>query len=228
MPDSPSTEVVRTLKFLVKGLSSLFWSLPLIFIISIHTAIAGMPEPFSFFPILASITLFLYSLHQLKKFKQDKNGWQNAVDKAFYASFIMLWLCPYLHWWHKVPENSHITLAVNLYIVFGLISMLFLNKALALLVVYLPDETIKTDTQIFSDLNRQFIVSVLVIFIIFVVLDKFTDLKYSILPRNFLLGGRSLWLLTFSILIIVSITMGLVWKIKEFIFSSVFSQNCQS
>src|SRR6266704_2607636 len=142
MSDSaPNADLLRSLGRLVRGLSALFWGLPVALIVCFYTSTAEGPKSYGMLPPLAATGLLVYGLWQLGGFQKQERVWRNALDRARVLSLVNFFLSPFLYWWNRVPGQSFFLAMV---IVFALSALLFLgsiNQVLQRLGAMLPDET---------------------------------------------------------------------------------------
>src|SRR5437870_2488815 len=131
MPDSvPNAELLRSLGRLVRGLSALFWGLPIALIVCIHTAKAESLKSFGIAPPMVSTALLVYGLWQLGDFQKQERVWRNALDRALIFSLINFGLSPFLYWWNKVPSNTFFLISVIFMSMSGLLFLSSLNVVL--------------------------------------------------------------------------------------------------
>jgi hypothetical protein len=91
------------------------------------------------------------------------------------------------------------------------------------LAAMLPDETLRTETRVFGNLNQSLLTAILILLAMFFVLQRFDDVPLALKRILEVMNMLRLWLLVFLILLPMAMTMTLIWKIKEVIFASVFS-----
>src|ERR1051326_415233 len=109
MTEAPPAELLRALGRLVRGLSSLFWGLPVTLILCYYTASADGLTPFGVLPLLPPLLctgLLVYGLWQLGDFQKQERVWRSALDRTRILSLINFGLSPFLYWWHRLPANS--------------------------------------------------------------------------------------------------------------------------
>src|SRR5882724_8906537 len=83
MPDLvPNAELLRSLGRLVRGLSALFWGLPIALVVCFHTAKAESLRSFMIVPPMATTGLLVYGLWQLGDFQKQERVWRSALDRA--------------------------------------------------------------------------------------------------------------------------------------------------
>ncbi len=107
MPDAaPNAELLRSLGRLVRGLSALFWGLPIALIVCFYTAKADSLKAFGIVPPLVTTGLLAYGLWQLGDFQKQERVWRTSLDRAKLLSLINFGLSPFLYWWNKIPANT--------------------------------------------------------------------------------------------------------------------------
>jgi len=223
MPDTPpNPELLRALGRLARGLSALFWGLPAALIIGVGTASAGWFKGFSIVPGWSATGLLLFGLWQLGAFQKQERLWRAALDRAQLLGLINFFLCPFLYWWHEMPEQPFFTLIVGLHALAALIFLFNLNLVLARLGEMLPDETLRQETRQFTVINRGLLVMLLLGVTAYVLLQQMSNLPVPLLMVLGRLHRISQWSLLMLGLLPLSLTMALIWKTKEVILESVF------
>ena len=221
---APKAELLHRLGKLVRGLSALFWGLPLTLLVYIETANTDFFNSLGFFavgpPILVS-TLLLYGLWQLGHFQKQERIWRDTLERARLFGFVNLGLSPFLFFWHRLPFVELYNVAVLLLAASSLIFILILNRVLDRLAAMLPDETLRLETKLFTTFNRRVLLVIPVLLLIYFLLGfvpKLPDSVTSIFNR---VKPQGIWFIIFLILMPIAMTMALIWKIKEVIFASI-------
>ena len=231
MPDSaPNAELLRSLGRLVRGLSMLFWGLPVTLVVCILTALMDMMRSFNFIPALVGTLWLVIGLWQLGHFQRQERIWINALDRAKWLGWINVGLSPFLYWWNQRPNELWFLVVVAVMGFTGLLFLFSLNLVLRRLTAMLPDEAMREETRQFSILNRVLLMNIFLLGLALVVLTQFIlphypiDLRPSMLRLVLILtqGPLWVWLLVFLSLLPLAMTMALLWKIKEVILDSVF------
>lgn len=223
MPDPPpNPELLRSLGRLVRGLSALFWGLPAALIVCVGTATAGWFKAFSIVPGLGATGLLLFGLWQLGAFQRQERSWRAALDRARLIGLVNFFLCPFLYWWNKVPDQPFFTLVVVLLALSGLLFLFNLNLVLARLGEMLPDETLRQETRQFTAINRGLLVALVLLTAAYIFLLQMPDLPAPLLMVLVRLERMSQWSLLMLLLLPLSLTMALIWKTKEVILENVF------
>lgn len=233
MPEiAPKDELLRALGRLVRGLSALFWGLPLALVVCVKTATEEWFRPRGLFPpaivgILPPLivtALLFYGLNLLGAFQKQERIWREALDRARVLALVNMGLSPFIYWWNKLPFVSFYALAISLLMLCGLLFLFNLNYALQRLAAMLPDETLRLEARVFGTMNLYLLCLTLALIAVYFVLNQFERLPGVLESFVHGLEFTRQWLLVFLILLPMAMTMSLIWKIKETIFASVFSQ----
>jgi hypothetical protein len=220
---APRAELMRTLGRLVRGLSALFWGLPLALVVCVYVATNEWGRPSHMLGPLVTLGLLLYGLQLLSEFQKQERIWREALDRTKLLALINVGFSPFIYWYNRMPQERFYGAAVLILMVTGLLFLFNLNHVLQRLAAMLPDETLRTETRVFGNLNISLLTAILVLFALFFVLQRFDDLPESLRRIIYVMDALRLWLLVFLILLPMAMTMTLIWKIKEVIFASVFS-----
>jgi hypothetical protein len=221
---APRAELMRSLGRLVRGLSALFWGLPLALVVTVYVATnewAQFPQLFA--PVIIC-GLLLYGLHLLGDFQKNERIWREALDRTKLLGIVNLGLSPFVYWFNRFPHISFFSAAVFLLMLSGLLFLFNLNHVVQRLAAMLPDETLRSETRVFGNLNISLLGAIVLVFgLLFLLRQVGNSLPPVVM--NFLRGMEIVryWLLIFLILLPMAMTMTLIWKIKEVIFASVFS-----
>jgi hypothetical protein len=224
MPNpTPDPELLRSLGKLTRGLSALFWGLPVALIVSAETARLNFIEPFEIVPALAANVLLLYGLWQMSSFQKQERPWRNALDRAKIFGLVNFGLCPFLYWFNRMPGQDYFRDAIFL---LGISAMLFLfnlNVVLKQLGAMLPDETLRHDVNLFTALNRWMLTAWMFFVSTALLLPQFSFFSTGLgLELQLRVGQAEAAILLFFGVAPLAITMALIWKTKEVIFDSVF------
>lgn len=234
-------ELLRSLGRLVRGLSALFWGLPLALIVCVGAASAGWLGLFGFMSPAVVTGLLLFGLFQLGAFQPQERPWQRMLDRAKLLALINVGLSPFLFWWNHLPGNPFFSAMVAVMALTGLLFLFVLNLVLLRLGAMLPDETLRHEIRNYTALNRNL---VLVIFTLVATYDVLTQVMMRLfpeiprLPQNVSMlslqltisamgvDSLSAWIilavLCLLVLLPLSMTMALIWKTKEVILDDVF------
>ena len=238
MPETvPSADLLSALGRLVRGLSALFWGLPISLVVCVQTARGDLLQSLGILPPMIATALLLYGLELLGHFQKQERVWQTALDRAKIFGLINIGLSPFLYWWNRVPAHPFYGSIVEVMILSGLLFLFCLNPMLWRLAAMLPDETLRLETKTFTTVNRYLLLVAWAFFSLFFViarakpgwLDHLFQVLVTLSPLQNHAGSAAVWLdrggtwgVLFLVLLPVAMTMALIWKIKEAILASVF------
>lgn len=232
----PNPGLLSSLGRLTRGLSVLFWGLPLTLVVCVLTANGDLNPSLGILPPLLGTGLLLWGLHLLGAFQPQERPWRGALERAVLLGILNLGLAPFLFWWSRVPSHPFLAGIAQAMAVTGLLFLLSLNPLLVRLTAMLPDEALRQETRLFTTFNR----TLLTLILIFLAAWLLALRAQPGLPERILgwllekapsaqAGGIILFLdqsrhflLLFLILLPLAMTMALLWKIKEVILASVF------
>ncbi len=223
MPDAaPNAELLRSLGRLVRGLSALFWGLPIALIVCFHTAKADSLKVFGIVPPLVTTGLLAFGLWQLGDFQKQERVWRAALDRARLLSLINFGLSPFLYWWNKVPANLFFLAMVVLLALSALLFLGSVNLVLRRLGAMLPDEALRLETRQFTTLNFMLLSATFVLALVYLGAGQFQALSFWLGAVVSVMEHGNLWFLIALVLLPLAMTMALLWKTKEVILDNVF------
>ena len=223
MPDpAPNAELLRSLGRLVRGLSALFWGLPITLIACFYTAKGDWLKPFGLVPPLVTTGLLTYGLWQLGDFQKQERVWRAALDRALVFSLINFGLSPFLFWWNRLPANTFFLTMVMVLTLSALVFLGSLNLVLRRLGAMLPDEGLRLETRQFTTLNLNLLFATLLLALLYIGLGQFYSLPFWLGVVMNVIERGSLWFLILLVLLPLAMTMALLWKTKEVILDNVF------
>jgi len=223
MPDpAPNPELLRSLGHLLRGLSVLFWGLPLALVVCVQSSQADYLRTFGVVPPVLATAVLVYGLVLLGRFRKEETVWLVALERAKIFAVVNLGLSPFLFWGSRLPSNDFYLSITQLMAVTGLLFLLALNPVLQRLTAMLPDESLRHETLVFTRMS-----TVLLVVDLGLVVSHFLSLRLKWRLElgthwQFLLEQAGQWGAWFLILLTVAMAMGLIWKTKEVIFQSVF------
>ena len=215
-------ELLRSLGRLVRGLSALFWGMPLALIVCVHTAKADSLQPFGVVPPLAATALLVFGVWQLGDFQKQERVWGAALGRVRVFSLINFGLSPFLYWWNKIPANPFFLVMVMLMALSALLFLASLNLAARRLSAMLPDEALRLETRQFTTFNLNLLLVAFLLALLYIGLSVFSTMPLWLRMVGDVLERSSLWYLILLLLLPLALTMALLWKTKEVIFESVF------
>jgi hypothetical protein len=213
---------MRSLGRLVRGLSALFWGLPITLVVGVQVARTDWLRPLGVFPPVLATALLLYGLLQLEHFRRQERVWAQALERAKLLGLINLGLSPFLFWWYQLPEVPLYTAAVSLLALSGLFFLYHLNQVLQRLAAMLPDETLRHETKLFTSVNFYLLLVTMLFLASALVIMHLLPFSRLLQPMRAFLDRDTMWFLVLLVLLPVAMTMALLWKIKAVILASVF------
>lgn len=224
MPElSANPSLLWSLGRLVRGLSALFWALPLVLLASVETAMVERFRVVGLWPALVANLLLLFGLWQIGAFQRQERIWRAALDRARILALINAGLSPYLFWWGRMPGNAFFSMMVLLQACCAVVLLIGLNLVLRRLGDMLPDETLRSETRSFTVLNRVLLVVLLVLVVAYGALRWWPAQAVKLGAFFVWIDALGWWVLIFLGLLPLAMTMAMLWKTKEVILASVFS-----
>jgi hypothetical protein len=234
---STHSELLSTLGRLARGLSVIFWSLPIALVVCVQSAKGDWFRPLGVIPPLVATGLLFYGLSLLGCFQKQERIWSTALERVRFVAMLNIGLSPFLYWWNRVPSHPFFGMVMEIMMVSGILFLLLLNPMLARLTSMLPDETLRIETRMFTVLNRYLLLGLMVLVALYFAMvhiepgmpERFIGwiLRVSPLPSQanvlfYFLDRAGLWIVLFFVLLPLAMTMALLWKVKEVILASVF------
>jgi hypothetical protein len=224
------SDLLRSLGRLVRGLSALFWNLPICFLVCYYTARAEALRPFGIIPPLTCTGLLMYGLWQLSGFQSQERVWRLALDRAGRLGLVLFFLSPFLYWWNRIPESGFFTAMVLLLSFCALLFLGSVNLVLQRLGAMLPDEALRMETKQFTALNLNLIVLILVlgglylaaVLVAATALQQIPPWLEQIVSELLRSGFWFVAALLLLALVPLAMTMAMLWKVKEVILDGVF------
>ncbi len=190
----PQSRIAAFARKLVRGLSALFWGLPLSLIVCVQTAQTQTLHSFNILPPVLVLAMLVYGLWQLGHFQKQERIWMRALDRAKILALVNLGLAPFLYWWNQRPTESFFLTMISVMGICGLLFLSSLNVVLYRLTAMLPDESLRHETKHFSTLNRFILLAILLLDCLFFVLQRYS--LQLVLPINLeeVFGAGGAWL----------------------------------
>lgn len=221
MSDLPANrELLPSLARLVRGLSALFWGLPVALIVCVQTAWTDSLRAFGVMPPVAAAAWLLFGLWELGHFQKNERIWLGALARAKLLGLACLGLAPFLFWWSRVPFEIFFRQMALMFLLAEILFLGELNLVLRRLTAMLPDETLRTETRQFTLLNRALLLLLLVLVAAYLGLDRLPALPPWVVAGLESFQRRGLLLL---FLLPLAMTMAMLWKTKAAILDSVFT-----
>jgi hypothetical protein len=212
------TELRISLGRLSRGLSALFWGLPIALILSVQAATfnwLGALGPLSHFAPPAAFALLLYGILLLRRFRPDEPGWTAALDRAQLLALTNLGLSPFLQWHQRLPDTALFSTAVLLLALFSLAFLLSLNALLRRLAAFLPDPLVQLETAALTRLSSLCLLLLPILGIAWMAAWRWPSPPSPLRGLLIALDGFRPFVFLFLTLLPLAFTMSLLWKIKE-------------
>jgi hypothetical protein len=224
--DPAKAELMRDLGRLTRGLSALFWGLPLSLAVSVETVRTDRLEflgAAAIAPAMILNSLLWFGLRQLRSFQKQERIWQQAINRAELLAVINIGLAPFLFWWHRFPSVPSYIVCIEFLGASELLFLVRLNQVMQRLSAMLPDEMLRAETRTYTHCNISMLLTVLAVLGLCLAFGgvKIPDVAWG--HFHLQLRERGIWLTLFLTLMPIAMTMALLWKIKEAIFTGLFA-----
>ena len=101
---APKAELMRSLGRLIRGLSALFWGLPITLVVCVKSGAYEWLKGFGTLPPVLAMLLLYYGLAQLSHFQKQERVWHKTLDRAKIFALANVGLAPFLYYWNRVPS----------------------------------------------------------------------------------------------------------------------------
>jgi hypothetical protein len=213
--DGSRVEVLHGLAAAVRGLSAIFWGLPLALLAFARHFLVLWPTLYDLiFPTMAAL-LLLFGVHMLGRLHPRERIWQRAVLCNELLGLALVGLAPFLFFWSRAPSEPYFARAVLFLVVAAFAFIVSLTRTLVRLSAMLPDDIARGDARLFHALSS-YVVAVLVCvgIVLYLRLAPIPLSEFLSLPRQpFGFGRQALLLLL--VLVPVAMAMAVAWKLKE-------------
>jgi len=203
---------------LTRGLSALFWGLPLTLIISVQALTLSWLGAFGSFSHLGppiGFGILLYGLALLGGFRRDEPSWTGPLDRARLLALTALGLSPFLHWYQRLPGTEPFSTAVGLLTMFSLAFLFALNQVLLRLSRLLPDELIQAEAVLLTRVASLCLLLLPTAVVVWTLLRTWSDPPIFLRIIMVWVDPFHMLAVLFLTLLPLSITMSLLWKLKE-------------
>lgn len=216
---------MRSLGRLVRGLSALFWGLPITLIVCVQTARTDWSSPFNVIPPILVTGMLVYGLCLLTDFQKQERVWRQALDRTRILAIVLLGLSPHLFWWNQMPGIQLFSHSVYLFALTAMAFLMALNHALVRLTAMLPDEALRVETRLFTRLNLWLLATTTGLTLLYGATRTLRPLPAWLASVAFREDWGAAVFFVLLVLLPLSMTMALIWKIKEVILNSVFNSH---
>ncbi len=214
--------ILKSVGRLIRGLSALFWGLPVALLSEAHTELYARAREMGVLLPLLTNGMLLFGLVQIGKFQTQERIWSKAVDRSILIGVLNLGLTPFLFFWHDFPRVPFYSFSVALLFFCGLLYLYHLNFVLKRLAFMIPDETLRHDTELFSGLNRRMLSMMMIMTLMYHGIWALPSLPSPVFILLKMIESVRPWLIVFMVVMPVAMTMTMVWKIKEILLDNVY------
>src|SRR5687767_3521348 len=190
----PNAALLNSLGQLVRGLSALFWGLPIAMVVCVQTAKGDWFRQFGILPPVVATGLLVYGLSLLGHFQRQERIWRIALDRARILGLLNVGFSPFLYWWSQIQSNAFFLAIVTLMVFSGIFFLLSLNPVLCRLTAMLPDETMRAETRLFTAVNCYILWVTLGALALYFTIRHFEALPKMLIPFEILVENSGLWL----------------------------------
>lgn len=217
------TELLVSLRHLLRGLSAVFWGLPLALLACIPSEITIILRPLNILPAVIVTGLLLLGVFEMSRFRPQERAWQHSLDRARVFALLNFGLSPFIYFCSRMPNELYYRQMIWVMGAGAIFYVFNLNRSLKHLAAMLPDQTLREDTELFTSMNLGLIVTLVLLVGIYFGLARVNELPLEIIQFIVILEEHRRWLIIFLILLPVAMTMTLLWKIKEIVLTGIFS-----
>jgi hypothetical protein len=225
MPESDyQRQSLPTLGRVARGLSGLFWGIPAALLVSVKSATSDWFRPWGpLMPLLAHGLIF-YSLFQIAALPPERGAWRDLVDRTKLLALVNLGLAPFVYFWNARPQNVYFAYAVGLLALSAIVFLFTLNQLLRELVKLVPDHGLQPEVQWLSSLNSALLVGMVLFLGLYLGLWSIDPLPWLLVQLREFLEMSRVWLLLTFTLIPISMTMNMIWKLKDLVMKSIYTR----
>jgi hypothetical protein len=222
-PTLPADQLLSESR-LVRGLSALFWGLPVALVVCVQTARTSFFAPLGVVPPLLVNGFLFYALAQLGCFRGEQVQWQGALERTRLLALVNMGLSPFLYWWKIMPHVSHYQVSVAIMALCSLLFLFSLNRVLQRLGDMLQDDAVRLETRLFTTFNLYVLTAILLVVACWPLVRHWQEPPAWLLPVVRFLLDDGVVLLLFLVLVPIAVTMAILWKIKETVLGRFFGQ----
>ncbi|MFT4691064.1 MAG: hypothetical protein ACKVHO_18005 [Verrucomicrobiia bacterium] len=227
LPPSPplppdQANLMASLRRLVRGLSALFWGVPIALLVCVQSSVTDWLRPLGLIPPVLATGLVLFGVLESRFFRPNERIWQSALNRTRIFATLNFGLSPFVFFWNRFPHEEYYRHTMIVLVVSTVLFIYNLNLCLRYLSRMLPDQTLREDTELFTGMNIALIVTLLLFTALFRSLQDVATLPMMVIQALDVIDRSSRWSSIFLILLPIAMTMSLIWKIKETVMSGIF------
>lgn len=201
---------------MARGLSAIFWGLPLALLICVRASAANwLKTPDAIHPV-AALGLVCFGVWQLQSpggAEGSRQSWSLELSRGL--ALVMVGLSPFIFFWNRQPEQPFFGHCLMALAVSGLLFLLGFNQVIHRFEGLFADGLARAEIRLFSRMNG---ISILVLLTgtVFFLLVRELSATHAWMAY---VGGRLLPVGFFTLLVFallpITMTMTMTWKIKE-------------
>lgn len=216
------TELLVSLRHLLRGLSALFWGLPLALLLCVQTAVTNWLRGLGAAPSVIATGMLFFGVMEMARFRPGADVWQGALDRAKIFALLSFGLSPFAYFCNRYPHEIYYRQMVWIMAFAGVLFIFNLNRSLKYLAAMLPDQVLREDTELFTTLNLGLMLTLVLLVMGYFTLQEVNDLPLLVIHALEAIDEHRRWLVIFFVVLPVSMTMSLLWKIKEIVLTGIF------
>ena len=101
------TELLVSLRHLLRGLSAVFWGLPLALLACIPSEITIILRPLNILPAVIVTGLLLLGVFEMSRFRPQERAWQHSLDRARVFALLNFGLSPFIYFCSRMPNELY-------------------------------------------------------------------------------------------------------------------------
>lgn len=199
----------------LRGLSSLFWGLPVTLVAFARHFLSVWPSVYDLvLPPLGTL-LLVYGVFRLSRFHPQERVWQQSVFTAESLGMVLVGLSPFLYLWSRVPTEPLFARAVAVLVFAAVLFLVALTRLLSRLAAMLPDPATQADAHLFHVLTGYVGLTLgTMAAVLYWRLAPASLSEFLSLPQQPIAQGFQAFLLML-LLIPIAMSMAVTWKLKE-------------
>ena len=200
---------------LIRGLSAVFWGIPLALLVCVRSAASVWLKPLDVLHTTASVALVCYGVWQFGYLHGVHSpSWTRTIDRCKMLAVTCTGLTPFIFFWNHHPGEIFFSYAIFVLTFSSFLFLLKYNLMLKCLGGQFTDDILKSEIDLFSMMNC-WCVAILMLGVTFIAGANLalSDEQFVGLLTPFLPVGQTAVIIL--ILMPVAMTMTLTWKVKE-------------
>ncbi|MGA0407076.1 MAG: hypothetical protein ACO3PR_03215 [Limisphaerales bacterium] len=206
---------------LLRGLSSVFWGLPLILLTEAQSDFYNKGRWIALLAPWVANGLVLNGLLHLQGFHQQERIWRRALERTLLLGIIHVGLTPFLFFWQDYPREPFFAMSVRLLFFCGMLYLYQLNHLIRRLACMIPDETLRQDTELFAGLNRRILSLLMTLVLVYWLVGYLASLPGSLFLLIRMIDHLLPIVVIMLVVMPVAMTMTMVWKLKESVLNMI-------